>query len=262
MKPGIGSAMKRSPSHGSVQACKKLERRRSVSIYENGKYLTENETWHIEDSPWKATQVLRLLNGHHIDARTVCEVGCGAGEILVQLSKTLLEECTFVGYDISPHLENMWRKRESDRIRFVCQDFLTSEESYDLLMFLDVIEHVEDYIGFLRKIRDRSRYKVFAFPLEIFALKALLGRRYLDSRTRYGHIHYFNKDICLSVLKELGFEIIDYFYAPGTVDLSSISKSISPMSRLAKLPRMVVSQMSTDLSAKLLGGYSLFVLAE
>jgi len=235
-----------------------------MSIYEDEKYLSENKTWHVEDSPWKATQILRLINGHNIKlgTGTICEVGCGAGEILVQLSKQLSNDCTFVGYDISPQLQNMRRERENDRIRFISQDFLTSTEFYDILMFIDVIEHIEDYIGFLRKIKDRGHYKIFNFPLEIFAIKALMGHKYLNSRAKYGHIHYFNKDICLSVLKELDFEIIDYFYAPGAIDLSSTSTSISTLSKMAKLPRILLSKFSTDLTAKLLGGYSLFVLAK
>lgn len=235
-----------------------------MSIYEDEKYLSENKTWHVEDSPWKATQILRLINGHNIKlgTGTICEVGCGAGEILVQLSKQLSNDCTFVGYDISPQLQNMRRERENDRIRFISQDFLTSKEFYDILMFIDVIEHIEDYIGFLRKIKDRGHYKIFNFPLEIFAIKALMGHKYLNSRAKYGHIHYFNKDICLSVLKELDFEIIDYFYAPGAIDLSSTSTSISTLSKMAKLPRILLSKFSTDLTAKLLGGYSLFILAK
>lgn len=235
-----------------------------MSIYEDEKYLSENKTCHVEDSPWKATQILRLINGHNIKlgTGTICEVGCGAGEILVQLSKQLPNDCTFVGYDISPQLQNMWRERENDRIRFISQDFLTSKEFYDILMFIDVIEHIEDYIGFLRKIKDRGHYKIFNFPLEIFAMKALMGHKYLDSRAKYEHIHYFNKDICLSVLKELDFEIIDYFYAPGAIDLSSTSTSISTLSKMAKIPRILLSKFSTDLTAKLLGGYSLFVLAK
>lgn len=236
----------------------------TTSIYEDERYLSENKTWHIEDSPWKATQILRLINfnGLELDDYTICEVGCGAGEILAQLHRQLPDGCTFVGYDISPHLQDMWKQRENDRIRFIREDFLTTNEFYDLLMFVDIIEHIEDYIGFLRKIKDMGNYKIFNFPLELFAVKALLGHKYLDSRAKYGHIHYFNKDICLAVLSELNFEIIDYFYAPSAIDLSSTSTSISTLSKMAKFPRILLSKVSTDLVAKLLGGYSLFVLAK
>jgi SAM-dependent methyltransferase len=236
----------------------------TVSIYEDEVYLNENKTWHVEDSPWKASQILRLLNGNKLELnnQSVCEVGCGAGEILVQLQKQLPSSCQFVGYDISSQLQQMWKQRQGEKVKFVCEDFLTTQESYDLLLFVDIIEHIEDYIGFLRKVKDRGTYKVFNFPLELFAAKALLGHKYLDSRTKYGHIHYFNKDICLAVLEDLGFEIVDYCYAPGAIDLASTSTSISPLSKLAKIPWVLLSKISPDLTAKLLGGYSLFILAK
>lgn len=233
-----------------------------MSIYESEEYLNNNKTWGVEDSPWKADQIIKLITHNHIKANTICEVGCGAGEIIVQLSQQLPKDTFFTGYDISPHLANMWQQRENDKIKFVKQDFLESEQHYDLLLFIDIIEHIEDYIGFLRKIKDRSHYKIFNFPLEIFALKALMSHKYIDSRTKYGHLHYFNKDICIAVLNDLGFDILDCFYAPGAIDLSSISTSISIPSRLLKFPRILLSKISVDLTAKLLGGYSLFILAK
>ncbi len=235
-----------------------------MSIYTNSEYLSKNKSWHVEDSPWKARQIYRLITNNNLqnDSLTMCEVGCGAGEILVHLSNQLEPDCRFIGYDISPQLQDFWKERESDRIKFMCRDFLETGDYYDVLMFIDIIEHIEDYIGFLRKIKDRGNYKIFNFPLEIFALKALLGHKYLESRSKYGHIHYFNKDICLALLKELDFEILDYFYAPSAIELSSTSTSISVLSKMAKFPRMILSKFSTDLTAKLLGGFSLFVLAK
>ncbi len=232
-----------------------------MSIYKSKAYLNQNETWHVEDSAWKAVQVLKLINTHNIKANTICEIGCGAGEILVQLSQKLLN-AHFIGYDISPQLENMWKERENDRIQYIKGDFLESKGHSDILMFIDIIEHIEDYIGFLRKIKDKGDYKIFNFPLEVFAAKALLSYKYTESRNKYGHIHYFNKDICLAVLKDLGFEILDYFYAPSAIDLSSISTSISFSSKVLKIPRILLSKISTDLTAKLLGGYSLFLLTK
>ncbi len=235
-----------------------------MSIYENKKYLSENESWHVEDSPWKAAQVLKIFKKNKIISgkNTICEVGCGAGEIIVQLSSLLSEDILFTGYDISSQLGEFWKERENSRIHFKQQDFLQTKETYDVLLLIDIVEHIEDYIGFIRKIKERAVYKVFNFPLEIFALKALFGNKFLDSREKYGHIHYFNKDICLAILKELDFEIIDFFYAPRAIDLSSTTSSISPLSRMGKLPRVLLSKISVDFTAKLLGGYSFFILAK
>jgi hypothetical protein len=239
----------------------------AMSIYENEKYLGENKTWHVEDSPWKATQIMKLINDHYAEINinginSVCEVGCGAGEILFQLSTQLPSHLKFYGYDISPQLHSFWKRRESERIEFICDNFLSSRKIYDILLLIDIVEHIEDYFSFLREIKKMGTYKIFNFPLEIFAVKALLGCRYVDSRKKYGHLHFFNKDICLSLLQELDFCIIDNFYAPSAIELASTSKSISNISKIAKIPRVIMSKISIDLTAKLLGGYSLFVLAK
>src|SRR5256885_1898613 len=51
----------------------------------NGEYFRRNPTWHVEHSAWKAENVLKMLAGHQLEPRTVCDVGCGAGEVLRRL---------------------------------------------------------------------------------------------------------------------------------------------------------------------------------
>lgn len=231
------------------------------AIYENGDYMELNTSWHVEDSPWKSEQVLKFIRKHGLQPETICEVGCGAGEVLVQLARAL-PGVTFTGYDISPSVLTLWAQRSQYGITFIQKDFLDDTNTYDMLLFVDVIEHIEDYIGFLRKAKGRATHYIFNFPLEIFALKALLGHKYVESRARYGHIHYFNKDICLDVLDHLDFEIVDWFYAPSAIDLADTTTSISQLSKLLRIPRLALGRISTELSAKMLGGYSLFVLAK
>ncbi len=58
-------------------------------IYTSGEYLAKNPTWHIEDSSWKAMQIIRMIAQNHLAPKTICEVGCGAGEILKQLQEVM-----------------------------------------------------------------------------------------------------------------------------------------------------------------------------
>ncbi|HVB75218.1 MAG TPA: hypothetical protein VNE38_16830 [Ktedonobacteraceae bacterium] len=30
-------------------------------VYTSGEYLEKNPTWHVEESPWKAKQIMRML---------------------------------------------------------------------------------------------------------------------------------------------------------------------------------------------------------
>ncbi len=50
------------------------------NINTRGHYLENNPSWHIEDSPWKARQILRMLKKNKISPGTVCEIGCSVGE--------------------------------------------------------------------------------------------------------------------------------------------------------------------------------------
>ena len=79
-------------------------------IYISGDYQKRNPTWHIEESPWKARQIIRMIRNDRIDPKTICEVGCGAGEVLVQLQKYMKDNCLFWGYDISPQAFELYQR--------------------------------------------------------------------------------------------------------------------------------------------------------
>src|SRR3954464_14726372 len=59
------------------------------SIYADGTYLERNPTWHAEDAGWKAQQILAMLARHGLAPRSIGEIGCGSGELLVHLSESL-----------------------------------------------------------------------------------------------------------------------------------------------------------------------------
>src|SRR3989337_3292163 len=81
-------------------------------LYLSGEYLKRNPTWHVEDSAWKATQIVRMLERNRISPLvTLCEVGCGAGEILSQLQKRLDQRCMLWGYEMSPQAFGLCRTR-------------------------------------------------------------------------------------------------------------------------------------------------------
>jgi len=227
------------------------------NIYLTGEYIARNPLYHIEDSPWKAGQVLKMLNKHNLEIATMCEVGCGAGEILRQLQLLMPEEVVFDGYDISPQAFRLSEQRANDRLRFFCEDFLSKTiNPFDVLLCIDVFEHVEDCIGFLRNLREKAKYKLFHIPLDMSVQTVLRCAPIVQSRRTVGHLHYFMKETALLTLQDAGYDIMDYFYTPGGIDRGTTLKS-----KLAKLPRLVFSLINQDLTVRILGGYSLLVLA-
>lgn len=231
----------------------------SDGFYTQGGYLAENPTWHEEHSPWKARQVLRTIARNKLEPRSVCEVGCGAGGILEELYRSLPTSVSFVGYDISPQAYELARSKEKDRLQFYLADFLPeATPKFDLLLVIDVIEHVENYIGFLRSLRNRATYKMFHIPLDISVQKVLLGKPLMKRRYNFGHIHYFTKETALASLTDTGHDVVDYFYTAAALD----HPPPSPLYALGRWPLKIASMVSQDLAARILGGRSLMVLAK
>jgi hypothetical protein len=226
-------------------------------MYVTGEYLRKHQTWHSEDSEWKAEQILKMVNNHNLMPRTICEVGCGAGGILRQMQANMAEDCTFVGYEISPQAFELCKEHANKRLQFELKDF-TQETGvlFDLLICVDVIEHVEDYFGFLRNLRTKGRYKIFNIPLEFTSIGAARGWP-RDSWDTLGHVHYFTKDTALQSLKDAGYTVVDHFYAREFDRTSSQSSSL-----ILKLLRRAAFSLSPNLAVRLLGGCPLVILAE
>jgi 2-polyprenyl-3-methyl-5-hydroxy-6-metoxy-1,4-benzoquinol methylase len=185
-------------------------------------------------------------------------VGCGAGETLRQLHDKMGEDTRFVGYEISPQAFDLCQARASKRISFRLAD-ITQEESehFDLILVMDVVEHLEDYFTFLREIRDRAEYKIFHFPLDLSVQTIARPRGLIRLREMYRHLHYFTKDLALTILEDTGYEIMDWFYTARSIDLPSDARS----RRLARVPRRIAFAIHQDLAVRVLGGFSLLVLA-
>jgi ubiquinone/menaquinone biosynthesis C-methylase UbiE len=112
--------------------------------YTDGSYLAENPDWDREDAAWKADQVGRILSDNGVRPASMCEVGCGSGDILRHLRRQF-PEARLVGYDVSPQLSRFWKeagiKPRSDMkdVSFFLGDFHELNTGhYDALLMLDV----------------------------------------------------------------------------------------------------------------------------
>jgi len=229
------------------------------TVYTGEKYLEDNPTWHIEDSYWKANQIIRIIQNNHIRPKTICDIGCGSGGVLSELQKRMSDECQFYGYDISPNAIEVCRQKINDRFHCFLKDFLDEKNKFfDIIMLIDVIEHLENYIEYLRKIKEMSHYKILHIPLDLSVNTIIRTKPIVQMRKQVGHIHYFTKEIILALLDELGYGILDHFYTAGSVDLPPKSIKMS----FAKIPRRCLFLLNKDLAVRFLGGYSMMILAK
>ncbi len=228
-------------------------------IYQNGAYLEANPSWHEEETPWKGELISRLLERNKLVPSSVCEIGCGSGGILVYLAEKYGEDVTFAGYDISHQAIQISQKNARKNISFHLQDMLEEKNlSFDVVMAIDVFEHVEDYLGFLRKMKGTGTFKVFHIPLDLSVQSVFRPSSILKARSAVGHLHYFTKETALATLTDLGYEVLDYFYTGTSLDLASCGWK----SDLLRIPRRICFALHQDLAVRILGGYSLMVLTK
>ncbi len=222
-------------------------------------YLQHNSDWHVGDSPWKAEQIVKILTKNKISPKTVVEIGCGAGEILNQLHLKLADKnIQFEGYDVAPDAYALAVKREKERLAVFQKDLLAEDKHYDLLLMMDVFEHVDDYIGFIRKSATKATYRIYHIPLDVHVSSILRGQL-IPVRQSVGHLHYYTKETALATLEYAGEEIVDFAYTAGAWELEK-NKRFKTM--LANIPRRILYAISPDFAVRIFGGCSLIVLTK
>lgn len=227
-----------------------------MSMYQDGTYLTQHPTWDEEHSEWKASQLIAILERNHVEFSSFVDVGCGAGRVIHELSRRY-PSAVFHGHDVSPQAIELARRYEGTNVRFSNQDVVQAGNAhYDVAAAIDVFEHVEDYIGFLRKLRRLCRWCLFIIPLDI-SVQAILRNLPMNNRRTAGHLHYFMKETALATLEYAEYDILDYCYIPSGLVLAR-----SLRGRLAALPRRMFFKLHPDWCVKTLGGYALLVLAK
>jgi len=241
----IGSAMSIQPHQASE------------SLYTDGSYLDKTGgTWHLEDSPFKAKQVVRILARHpEVQLNTICEIGCGAGGILSELQKLLPSHASFTGYEISPQAHAISARFSNARCQFVLGDAFTDPLTYDLVLVMDVVEHVEDCFSFLRRTKEKGRWKLYHIPLDVHVSGTLRGVNAWDG---VGHIHLFTMETALKSLEYTGHRVVDWIFTDGAI--GTPKKAFR--TRLANLVRLPLARLNAKLAVRLIGGYSILILAE
>ena len=227
------------------------------SIYTDGSYLAKTGgTWHLEDSPSKARWVVSMLARHvEVKPNNICEIGCGAGGILAELQKMLPQHIAFTGYDISPQAHALSAQFSNPKCQFILGDAFADGSKYDLVLVMDVIEHVEDYFSFLRHTRGKGGWKLYHIPLDVHVLGTLRGDNHWDT---VGHLHLFTIETALRALQHSGHRVVDWILTDGAISIPS--KTLR--GRIANLIRIPLSKLSTKLTSRVLGGCSMLVLAK
>lgn len=230
-----------------------------TNIYEDGTYLKNNPSWDIEDSRFKFNSIDKILIKNSLKIKSICEIGCGAGEIL-NFIKNKYPDIKCTGYDIAYGLENFWSK--IDDVNFNKQDFLkNNNEKFDIIYFADVLEHLDSPFEYLLEAKKFCNKIIIYLPLDISVFSVLKNLSLIRQVKKVGHIHFYTKEIFLEILRLKNFHIVDYSYTDPFNDKELLKNKSIPERLLAKI-RSLCSFLNKSLSARILGGQTLTIIIE
>lgn len=225
--------------------------------YLSGEYLEKNPSWDDEDSEWKAGKVLDIIRANQLKLQSIADVGCGAGRVLASLSREL-PGTKLYGYEIAPDASGFWKQYEDMDIEFLVGDFLQEPtQKFDAILLLDVFEHVPNPFEFLTALEGRAAHYIFHIPLDLSSVSVARETPLLRVREKVGHIHYYTRNLALALLKECGYDIVDWSYTGASFSAPQSTWK----GRLARLPRRILYAVNRDFGVRLLGGDTLIVLA-
>ena len=206
-----------------------------------------------EDSEWKANQVLRIIDKSLRQNQS--SKSAVVRRILASPARFLSR---YSGFEIAPDARKFWGKHATKRIMFSVGDYLQVQTAHsDMLLLLDVIEHIPNPFEFLSALRGRADNYVFHIPLDLSAMSVAREHPLLLVRQKVGHIHYFTKGLALSLIQESGFQVLDWFYTGA----SFTAPQVSWKAKLARLPRRLAYAIDRDWGVRLFGGDTLMILA-
>jgi 2-polyprenyl-3-methyl-5-hydroxy-6-metoxy-1,4-benzoquinol methylase len=180
-------------------------------------YLRE-ETGRRELSRW----VLSRLDGYLLGGRRMLEVGSNAGVFL-----SVAAEAGWEAVGVEPSrwaVETGRRLFGVDLVQGTAETLELQSGSRDVVVMLDVLEHLVDPLAALRHLRGAVH------PEGMLALSTV-NIAGLHARLRRGswpwlirpHLHYFTPETLSRMLREAGFEMVEWAVVPRTFHASYIA---------------------------------------
>lgn len=168
------------------------------------------------DSPWKAQKLRPLLHGVASaiskDELRVLDVGGGSGIVMKLASDYLEQTCKKtvhgMALDLSPGFLDLQKKNNpslKETFNRSLAQTLLEDKSIDLVLLIDVIEHLYDLKKCYDELRRIAKFVIIKIPLEknltVYMLNLLNGyRKKRAGENGIGHINFYS---FVSIQKEL-----------------------------------------------------------
>ncbi len=225
-----------------------------MTRYTDGSYLKSNPTWHAQDSAWKLTHVQQALQRAAVgETHSVCDMGCGSGALIKAWAKQS-PQTLFTGYDISPQALAICLQNCPANTVFVGGS-KPPKGPFDLVLALDVLEHIDDEENWLRSIISCGEKIVLHIPLERSLYTWLRPGFIEEEKQLMGHVHFYTPKEVENIFKRNGLKILSWHYTNKYIEQPpELKTGISKLGM--KIRRFLNWILPTRLAAITVGGYS------
>ena len=184
--------------------------------------------------------ILGSLDDYHVQGRRLLEVGSNVGLFLAEASRA---EWEAKGIEPSTWAVRTGRQRYGvDLQQGTIETLREPPVSADVIVMLDVLEHLIDPLQALRRLRTVIQDEGL-LALATVNLSGLHGRL-RDGRWPWfirSHLHYFMPQTLHAMLRTAGFRMVEWSQVPRTFHLSYIARRAGESNR-------VLGQIATNVS--------------
>lgn len=173
--------------------------------------------------------VVRVVRG--LDVRSILDVGCGSGEILMRLAREGRYE--LAGTDVSPQALRLAASRApSARLAVLDVERARLPEHFDLVTSVQVVEHL---------VEDRAAIVNMAEMSERYVYVSTMAGTMRPSEKQIGHVRNYSRAELREKLETAGLEVLWLrgwgfpFYSPVYRSLVELLPSGPPSGRVGPL---------------------------
>lgn len=153
------------------------------------------------------------------DVKTICEVGCGEGELL-KILREHFPKAKIYACDLSPNeIKKAKQNCAGLNIHFSVQDvqMLTyKDKQFDLVVACEVLEHIPDPNKAISEIQRTGSLAIVSIPIEpLWRVLNVLRLKYLkDLGNTPGHLNHWSRSQFQTFLKNMSYQ---YFPISGVL---------------------------------------------
>lgn len=198
------------------------------NLYTSNEYISKNPSLHIEDSPWKISKILPLIDmimsKENKRLINLLDVGGGAGLILKEVSSYIKNKYNIsvnkYTLDLSPAMLKIQKQNNPDMIKLLNEDIKKTslkDKEIDITLMIDVLEHVPNPEDCLKEIHRISNFVIFKVPLENNLQDNLInfltkGKHRENNIKNIGHINIYNSRNLKEQIIKNHFKILYFVY--------------------------------------------------